>query len=145
MAFFLDFGPGAIPQALRRMIRGVAAAAKGSILLLVLGLAISIPMVIFGATVLMKLMERYPIIVTVGAALIGAVAGELLVTDPTVIDWISANVAWMDMHLPLGLGEISWAQIVGAVLVVVAGKWLAARAAEHAKVVDLAAEEQQGK
>jgi len=123
----------------------VAAAAKGSILLLVLGLAISIPMVVFGATILMKLMERYPIIVTVGAALIGSVAGELLVTDPTVIDWISANVAWMDIHLPLGLGEISWAQIVGAVLVVVAGKWLAARAEEHAKVVDLAAEEQQGK
>lgn len=123
----------------------VAAAAKGSILLLVLGLAISIPMVVFGATILMKLMERYPIIVTIGAALIGAVAGELLVTDPTVIDWISANVAWMDIHLPLSLGEISWAQIVGAVLVVVAGKWLAARAEKHAKVVDLAAEEQQGK
>jgi predicted tellurium resistance membrane protein TerC len=102
-------------------------------------------MVIFGATILMKLMERYPIIVVIGAALIGAVAGELLVTDPTVIDWIGANIAWMDMHLPLGLGEISWAQIVGAVLVVVAGKWLAARAEKHAKVVDLAAEEQQGK
>jgi len=69
----------------------------------------------------------------------------LLVTDPTVIDWISANVAWMDMHLPLGLGEISWAQIAGAVVVVVAGKWLAARVEERAKVVDLAAEEQQVK
>ena len=64
----------------------VAAVAKGSILLLVLGLLISIPLVVFGATMLMKLMERYPVIITVGAALIGYVAGEMLVTDPVVID-----------------------------------------------------------
>jgi len=122
----------------------VAAAAKGSILLLVLGLAISIPLVIFGATILMKLMERYPIIVIIGAALIGSVAGELLVTDPVLLDWVKANMPWLEIHLPF-FGEISWAQIAGAVLVVAAGKWLAARAEERAKVVDLAAEEQQGK
>ncbi len=123
----------------------VAAAAKGSILLLVLGLAISIPLVIFGATILMKLMERYPIIVIIGAALIGSVAGELLVTDPVVLDWIKANLTWLEIHLPF-FGEISWAQIVGAVFVVVLGKWLAARAEKtEAKVVDLAAEEQQSK
>ncbi len=56
----------------------VAAAAKGSILLLVLGLLISIPLVIFGATLLMKLMERYPVIITVGAGILGWVAGEML-------------------------------------------------------------------
>ena len=125
----------------------VAAAAKGSILLLVLGLAISIPLVIFGATILMKLMERYPIIVVIGAALIGAVAGELLVTDPVVVDWFSANMPWMEIHVPL-IGEVSWAQFAGAVVVVIVGKWLAARAEkamEKEKVVDLAAEEQQNK
>ena len=123
----------------------VAAAAKGSILLLVLGLAISIPLVIFGATILMKLMERYPIIVMIGAALIGSVAGELLVTDPVVLDWVKANMPWLEIHLPF-FGEISWAQIVGAVFVVVLGKWLAARAEKtEAKVVDLAAEEQRTK
>ena len=124
----------------------VAAAAKGSTLLLVLGLAISIPLVIFGATLLMKLMERYPVIITVGAALLGWVAGEMLVTDITLVDWISANMPWMHLHLPL-FGDISWAQILGAVLVVVVGKWLAARAEkarENEKVVDLAAEDQQG-
>ena len=47
---------------------GVAAAAKGSITLLILGLAISIPLVIFGATMLMKLMHRFPVIITIGAA-----------------------------------------------------------------------------
>ncbi len=125
----------------------VAAAAKGSILLLVLGLAISIPLVIFGATILMKLMERYPIIVVIGAALIGAVAGELLVTDPVVVNWVSANMPWLEIHVPL-IGEVSWAQIAGAVVVVIAGKWLAARAEkaqEKEKVVDLAAEEQKGR
>ena len=123
----------------------VAAAAKGSILLLVLGLAISIPLVIFGATLLVKVMERYPIIITIGAALLGWVAGEMLVTDATLVDWISANMAWMHIHLPL-FGEISWAQILGAAFVVVAGKWLAARAEKaEAKVVDLAAEEQRTK
>ena len=60
----------------------VAAAAGGSLMLLILGLAISIPLVVFGATLLMKLMERYPVIITVGAALLGLVAGEMLVTDP---------------------------------------------------------------
>jgi YjbE family integral membrane protein len=125
----------------------VAAAAKGSILLLVLGLAISIPLVIFGATILMKLMERYPIIITIGAGLLGWVAGEMLVTDVTLADWIGTNMPWMHIHLPL-FGEISWAQIMGVVFVIVVGKWLAARAEEaieKEKVVDLAAEEQQGR
>ena len=124
-------------------VLAVAAVAKSSILLLVLGLGISIPLVIFGATLLMKLMERYPIIITIGAALLGWVAGEMLVTDPILVEWINTNMAWMHIHLPLGL-EVSWAQIVGAALVVVAGKWLAARAEKvEEKIVDLAAEEQQ--
>src|ERR1044072_3931338 len=54
---------------------GVAAAAKGSILLLVIGLALSIPLVVFGATILMKLMQRFPVIIVIGAALLGWVAG----------------------------------------------------------------------
>ncbi|MBI3370724.1 MAG: TerC family protein [Betaproteobacteria bacterium] len=121
---------------------GVAAAAKGSIVLLVLGLAISIPLVVFGATVLMTLMERFPIIITLGAAILGWVAGEMLVTDPILVDWISTNMQWMHVKLP----EVTWAEIAGAVLVVVLGKWLAARAErDKAKVVDLAAEEQQPK
>src|SRR5262249_28177614 len=52
----------------------VAAVAKGSFMLLVLGLLISIPLVVYGATMLMKLMDRYPAIITIGAALIGFVA-----------------------------------------------------------------------
>ena len=109
----------------------VAAVAKGSILLLVLGLLISIPLVVFGATLLMKVMERYPVIVTVGAALIGYVAGEMLVTDPTVLEWFKGHAHWMiDFELFSVFGhkfELSVAGLMGAAAVVVVGKWLAGR------------------
>ena len=110
---------------------GVAAAAKGSILLLVLGLLISIPLVIFGATMLMKLMEGYPVIISVGAALIGYVSGEMLVTDPVVVEWFRVNAHWMiDFELFSVFGrkfELSVAGLAGAVLVVAVGKWLGSR------------------
>jgi len=109
----------------------VAAVAKGSILLLVLGLVISIPLVVFGATLLMKVMERYPVIITVGAALIGYVAGEMLVTDPTVIEWFRANAHWViDFEIFTVFGrkfELSAVGLIGAGAVVAAGKWLAGR------------------
>ncbi|MDH3318613.1 MAG: TerC family protein [Betaproteobacteria bacterium] len=120
----------------------VASAAQGSVLLLVLGLVISIPLVIFGATMLMKLMERFPLIVTLGAAILGWVAGEMMITDPIVVDWIDANARWIHFKLP----EISWAEILGAAAVVVVGKWLAARstaASAPATVVDLATGQEQ--
>ena len=109
----------------------VAAVAKGSIVLLVLGLLISIPLVVFGATMLMKLMESYPVIITVGAALIGYVSGEMLVTDPVVVEWFRVNAHWMiDFELFSVFGrkfELSVAVLVGAVLVVAVGKWLGSR------------------
>lgn len=109
----------------------VAAVAKDSFMLLVLGLLISIPLVIFGATLLMKLMGRYPVIITIGAALIGYVAGEMLVTDPVVIKWFEANAHWMidfDVFTILGYTfKLSVAGLLGAALVVAVGKWLAAR------------------
>ncbi len=69
----------------------VAAAAKGSTLLLMLGLAISIPLVIFGSTLMIKLMERFPIIVVLGAALIGWVGGETIVSDVALKEVAAAN------------------------------------------------------
>jgi YjbE family integral membrane protein len=114
----------------------VAAVAKGSIVLLVLGLLISIPLVVFGATMLMKLMETYPVIITVGAALIGYVAGEMLVTDPVVIEWFRLNAHWMiDFELFSVFArkfELSAAGLAGAVLVVAVGKWLGSRQASGA-------------
>ena len=110
----------------------VAAAAKGSIVLLILGLAISIPLVIFGATLLMKLMERYPIIITVGAAILGWVSGEMAVTDPVLAQWVNEHAAYLHWVAPAA----------GAVLVVVVGKSIAARSKrEHKAVIDLASGE----
>ena len=54
--------------------------------LILLGLAMSIPLIIFASTLLLKVMERYPIIITIGAALLGYLAGEMFVTDPAVTD-----------------------------------------------------------
>src|SRR5512141_3197749 len=72
----------------------VAAAAKGSMLLLVLGLAISIPLVIFGSTLMIKLMERFPIIVVLGAALIGWVGGETIVSDTSLRPYLE-SAPWL--------------------------------------------------
>jgi predicted tellurium resistance membrane protein TerC len=58
---------------------------------LIIGLAISIPLVIFGSTLMIKLMERYPAIVTLGAALIGWVGGETIVSDVALKDMVEAN------------------------------------------------------
>ena len=104
----------------------VAAAAGDSVTLLVLGLAISIPMVIFGSTMLMKVMERFPIIITAGGALLGFVAGEMAVTDPALRDWMAANFQTLDTKPVLaGFRLEVIVGLVGAALVVAIGKLLA--------------------
>lgn len=97
----------------------VAAAAHGNALLLVLGLAISIPLVIFGSTLMIKLMERYPFIVVMGAALIGWVGGETIASDAALHDYAASHPA---LHYV--------AAALGATLVVGIGKlrpWWAGR------------------
>jgi len=116
----------------------VAAAAKGSLTLLILGLLISIPLVIFGSTLLMKFMERWPIIITIGGALLGWVAGEMAISDPAVKEWVDTNAAWLHYAAP----------VLGAAIVVAVGKILSRRSAEHEidrPIVDLAsASDQRG-
>ena len=108
----------------------VAAAAQGSMTLLILGLAISIPLVVFGSTLLLHLMERWPVIITIGAGLLGFVAGEMLVTDPALKDWLAGagaqfgedgrpRVAGLSLEILCGL--------IGAVIVVGVGTLLARR------------------
>jgi YjbE family integral membrane protein len=87
--------------------------------LLVLGLAISIPIVIFGSTLMLKLMERWPIIITAGGALLGWIAGEMMVSDPAVTGWVKGHAAWLD--------DLHVGAIIGAVLVVIIGLALARR------------------
>ncbi|MFN2646694.1 MAG: TerC family protein [Burkholderiales bacterium] len=107
----------------------VAAAAAGSYVLLILGLAISIPLVIFGATLLIKLMERYPVIITAGAGLIGWVAGEMLVADHALQGvFTSIGVQYKGEHPHVGALSLEiMAGVIGFVIVVALGKWLAGR------------------
>ncbi len=64
----------------------IAAAAGGNIWLFIFGLLLSIPLIIFGSALLSSLLERFPVIVWAGAALLGWIAGEMLVSDPVVLD-----------------------------------------------------------
>jgi len=110
----------------------VAAAAGGSVVLLILGLAISIPLVIFGATLLLKLMERFPIIITIGAGLIGWVAGEMLVADAALEGWLTGlGVRYERPGHPMvgGFSLEILAGIVGIVIVVALGTLLGRRKA----------------
>ena len=114
----------------------VAAAAGGSYVLLVLGLAISIPLVVFGATLLLKLMERFPVIISVGAALIGWVAGEMLVGDAALQDLLGAlGVAYRGAKPYAGALSLELvAGVIGVAVVLLVGRWVASRhdSAAHA-------------
>lgn len=96
----------------------VAAAAKGSNLLLIIGLAISIPLVVFGSTLMIKLMERFPIIITLGAALIGWVGGETIMSDVALKSTLE-GAPWLHYA----------AAGAGAVVVVLLGRFLQKRQA----------------
>jgi YjbE family integral membrane protein len=98
-------------------VLAVAAAAKGNVPLLVMGLLVSIPLIIFGATLLTKVMERFPIIITVGAALLGFLAGEMLLTDPAVTAQFGAVPGNM----------VTMGGVLGAVLVVALGMYMQKR------------------
>ena len=81
-------------------VLAVAAAAEAGppeakMTLLVIGLAISIPIVIFGSTVVLKMMEKFPVIITFGAALLGWIVGEMLVTDPAIVEWVKTEAQWL--------------------------------------------------
>ncbi len=103
-------------------VLAVAAAAKGDTVLLVLGLGISIPLIVFGSTLLLKVMERFPIIITLGAALLGFLAGEMLSSDPAVTRQIGEQ-----SHTAANI-----AGVIGAVLVVAVGLHLRRRHAARA-------------
>ena len=98
-------------------VLAVAAAAKGNVPLLVLGLVVSIPLIIFGATLLTKVMERFPIIITIGAALLGFLAGEMLLTDPAVTQQFGV----------MSEQTVTFGGVLGAVLIVVLGTYLTKR------------------
>ncbi len=109
----------------------VAGAAKGEMGLVVFGILISIPIIVWGSKFVLKLMDRFPVVITLGAALLGWIGGGMFVGDVTVKNNFPDLPSWL--HYATGAA--------GAALVVVVGTLLAKRAqasAEQAPLVDLA-------
>lgn len=84
--------------------------------LIIFGLLVSVPFIVFGSQIILKLLDRFPIIILLGGALLGWIAGGLMVSDPVVVPWVPQTDAW---HYG--------AAVAGAVLVVVVAKYLAHR------------------
>jgi len=104
-------------------VLAMAGVAKGHLGMLFVGMVITIPLVLFGSALIMKLMERFPVFITFGAGLLGWVAGEMAIADPSIKDAIDARFHYMEWVAP----------IVGAIAVVLAGRMLAQRKAKHAQ------------
>ena len=96
---------------------GVAGAARGSMALLVFGLVVSIPLVVVGSQLIIKLIERFPWLVIAGGGLLGYIAGEIAVADTAVKPWIDENAPALHLVAPA----------VGIVFVVAVGLWLMRR------------------
>ena len=86
----------------------IAAAAGGNLALLVLGLAISIPLIVAGAALIMALLDRFPILIWAGAALLGWIAGEVIATDPVAASYLvnsyGVSVAHSVEYAAAGIG-----------------------------------------
>lgn len=111
-------------------VLGVAAAAHGNPVLLVFGLLVSIPLIAWSSQLVLKLIDRFPIIIYGGGALLGYVAGEMLVGDENMAHFFEEMPHMLHQALPLFC----------AALVVTMGVFLASRKAAAAKVVDLVEE-----
>ena len=97
----------------------IAAAAQGNMVLLVIGLAISIPLIVAGAALIMTLLDRFPILVWAGAALLGWIVGETIATDHALEPWMVAQFGKEGAHVV----ELVTAGIGAVLVVIVGGLW----------------------
>jgi len=105
----------------------IAAAAQGNMALLVIGLGISIPLIVAGAALIMALLDRFPILVWAGAALLGWIVGEVIATDPVIDTYLQARFGAEGAHY-----IVLFSALIGAILVlVVGGYWRRAKLAAH--------------
>ena len=95
----------------------VAAAAHGSMVLVTFGILVSIPIVVWGSQLVLKLMDRFPIVITGGGALLGWIAGGMILGDPALPKDAFAAIPYAKHLLAAA----------GAIFVVIIGKWLAVR------------------
>lgn len=105
----------------------VAGAAHGDITLVVFGILVSVPIIVWGSRFVLKLMDRFPVVITLGGALLGWIAGGMAVSDGAVTAHLGELPGWFKY----ACGAL------GAVLVVAVGKWLAHRQARRAEVIEI--------
>ena len=91
-------------------ILAVAAASKGNVVLLIIGLGLSITFVVFASSMLAKIMDKYPIVIWIGSAILGRVGADMIITDP-----------WFESHVALSEPTKYAVQVVGAAGVLAAG------------------------
>src|SRR4030088_917304 len=109
----------------------IEAAAQGNFALILIGLAISIPLIVAGAALIMALLQRFPILVWAGAALLGWIVGEVIVTDPVIHGYLEHRFGADGFHYI----EL-FAGLLGAILVLaVGGLWRRSKQAAHAEKV----------
>lgn len=106
----------------------VAAAAKGDLSLVIFGILLSIPIVVWGSKFVLKLMDRLPVVITFGGALLGWIAGDMLLGDAMVKPHLEGQPGWLKYA----------ASSAGAVSVVLVGSWLAKRAARPTAIIKVA-------
>ena len=94
-----------------------AGAAKDDIGLVIFGLVVSVPIIVWGSQMVMKVMDRYPVTIAIGAGLLGWIAGDMAVTDVVTKEWVSTQAKYLQWIAPASV----------ALLVIAAGKLLAAR------------------
>lgn len=106
----------------------IAGAARDSVVLVTFGMAVSVPIIVWGSKLVMRLMEKFPVTIFIGAGLLGWIAGGMSITDAVSREWVDNNAAFLHWVAPAG----------GALLIVVIGKWLADRTgARRVAIVDL--------
>lgn len=98
---------------------GVAAAARDSMLLIVFGLLLSIPIIVGCSQIILRLMGRFPVIIVLGGMLLGYIAGDMMARDHAIAAWVDLNVHWLVQYKAAG--------IAGALLVLASGWLLASR------------------
>jgi YjbE family integral membrane protein len=103
------------------------AAGEHQLLLVVFGIVVSIPIIVWGSTLVLKLMEKFPVIVTLGAALLGYIAGGMIFSDSAVRSWLRDFIADTEFVLPGAAVHLSLPGLVGAIGVVLTGLTLKRR------------------
>ena len=111
-------------------VLGVAGAAHGSFDLVVIGLLVSVPIVVFGSSVVLKLVERFPIIIQLGSAVLAFTAAKMIVSEPWLQDFYGGKDVWSEGHTPHIVAHIA-TYVVAVAGVLLAGWWATRRAASQ--------------